>query len=102
MIARPTIGTITVEGFICPQFVNEKIALRNKSVFNIGSSFPLLTIYSDEGDEQLSVSIGRDVTLYYEDMEELPEEGNYMTFDVSMDDDQLVIFLLTKLTVKQT
>lgn len=57
-----------------------------------------MTIYSDEGDEQLSVSIGRDVSLYYEDIEELPEEGNYMTFDVSMDDEQLVIFLLSTIS----
>lgn len=55
-----------------------------------------MTIYSDEGDEQLSVSIGRDVSLYYEDMEELPEEGNYMTFDVSMDDELLVTFLFLR------
>lgn len=82
MIARPTKGTITI-------YLNSAYNI----ISNIGSSFPLLTIYSDEGDEQLSVSIGRDVSLYYEDVEELPEEGNYMTFDVSIDDELLVTFL---------
>ncbi|XP_066260177.1 collagen alpha-2(XI) chain-like [Euwallacea similis] len=51
-------------------------------------SFPLLTLYSAEGDEQLSVTVGREIGLYYEDDEELPVEGNYMTFNVSAVDEQ--------------
>lgn len=47
---------------------------------------PLFTIYNDDGDEQLSITVGRDVSLYYEDLNELPEEGNFVSFDESVDD----------------
>lgn len=43
-------------------------------------------MYSAEGDEQLSVSVGRDVSIYYEDTDEMPLENNLIPFDVSLDD----------------
>lgn len=49
-------------------------------------SFPLFTIYSEDGDEQLSITVGREVSLYYEDEEEKPVEGNYINFGISAAD----------------
>lgn len=47
-----------------------------------------MTLYSEEGDEQLSITAGRDVSLYYEDVDGLPEEGNFMSFGVEIDDNK--------------
>lgn len=46
----------------------------------------MFTLYSKEGDEQLVVTIGRDVTVYYEDVDEKPLIGNLISFGVSVDD----------------
>lgn len=46
----------------------------------------LFTIYSDDGDEQLSITVGKDISMYYEDTEGLPEEGNFISFGESVDD----------------
>nr|CAH7728115.1 unnamed protein product [Callosobruchus chinensis] len=51
-----------------------------------GATYPLFTLYSRDGDEQLSVNIGSDITLYYEDTEELPLENNLIPFGVAIDD----------------
>lgn len=45
-------------------------------------------MYSDEGDEQLTITIGRDINIYYEDIFGLPEEGNFIPFGVAVDDDE--------------
>lgn len=55
-------------------------------VFFLGQIYSLFTLYSAEGDEQLSVSVGRDVSIYYEDTDEMPLENNLIPFDVSLDD----------------
>lgn len=47
-----------------------------------------MTLYSEEGDEQLSITAGRDVSMYYEDVDGLPEEGNFISFGVAIDDSQ--------------
>ncbi|VEN60000.1 unnamed protein product [Callosobruchus maculatus] len=53
-----------------------------------GATYPLFTLYSRDGDEQLSINIGSDITLYYEDTEELPLENNLIPFGVAIDDGQ--------------
>lgn len=53
-------------------------------------SASLFTIYSDDGEEQLAVSLGRDVSLYYEDMDGLPEDENLISFGVNIDDGEWV------------
>lgn len=49
-------------------------------------SASLFTIYNEEGEEQLSVALGSDVSLYYEDTDGLPEEENLISFGVNIDD----------------
>lgn len=50
----------------------------------VGGIAPLFTIYSEEGDEQLAITVGREVSMYYEDTDGLPEEDNYISFDTSV------------------
>lgn len=50
------------------------------------SSF--LNLYSDEGDEQLSFTIGKDVNMFYEDINGLPEENNLIPFKLAVDDNE--------------
>ncbi|KAG5880671.1 hypothetical protein JTB14_037568 [Gonioctena quinquepunctata] len=51
-----------------------------------GQIYPLFSLYSRDGDEQLSVTVGRDVTIFYEDEEEMPVEDNLISFGISVDD----------------
>ncbi|CAG2061642.1 unnamed protein product, partial [Timema podura] len=44
----------------------------------------LFTVYSDTGDEQLAVSLGDDVTLFYEDSEGKPQTENTLSFGVNI------------------
>lgn len=53
-----------------------------------GVTTSFLSMYSDEGDEQLTLTIGRDVNIYYEDIFGLPEEGNFISFGVAVDDNE--------------
>lgn len=46
----------------------------------------LFTIYNEEGEEQLSVALGSDVSIYYEDTDGLPEEENLISFGTNIDD----------------
>ncbi len=40
-----------------------------------GHIYPLLTIYSEDGQEQVAVAVGSDVTFYYFDVDEPVEFG---------------------------
>lgn len=50
----------------------------------LGGTVPIFTIYSEEGDEQLAVTVGDEITMYYEDTDGLPEEENYISFDTNL------------------
>lgn len=52
----------------------------------IGQTAPIFALYSYEGEEQIVITIGKEVNVYYEDEEGFPEEGNYIQFDVAIDD----------------
>lgn len=54
--------------------------------FILGQIYPIFTLYNQDDDEQLSVTIGGDVSVYYEDTDELPLEENYISFGLSLDD----------------
>lgn len=48
----------------------------------------IFTVYGESGEEQLSVSIGTDVSLYYADEEPEDPDDNLVSFDVNIDDGQ--------------
>lgn len=50
------------------------------------STSSILTLYNVDGEEQLMVMLGNDISIYYEDEEGFPEEGNHVSFGVSVDD----------------
>lgn len=52
----------------------------------LGQIYPIFTLYNQDDDEQLSVTIGGDVSIYYEDTDELPLDENYISFGLSLDD----------------
>lgn len=45
-----------------------------------------MTVYSDSGDEQLLISLGTDVSIFYEDIDGNPSDGNMVSFGVNIDD----------------
>lgn len=53
-----------------------------------GSKTVLLTIYSDVGDEQISVTLGKQVELFYRDEDGRPVENKKATvkFNVTVND----------------
>lgn len=69
-----------------PLIITRLIYLSN--LFNVLGkvSAPLFTLFNEESIEQLSVSLGRDVSFYYEDIDGLPEEENLISFGVNIDD----------------
>lgn len=44
------------------------------------------TIYSDTGDEQIAVSLGDDVTLFYEDPDTKPASKKTISFGADISD----------------
>lgn len=46
----------------------------------------LFTIYSDDGNEQISLIIGRDIGFFYEDIDENPPENKLILFNTSIAD----------------
>lgn len=55
-------------------------------MFPPGQTSTILTLYNVDGEEQLAFMLGNDISMYYEDEEGLPEEGNRISFGVAVDD----------------
>lgn len=47
---------------------------------------PLFVLYSDAGDEQLMVSVGELIELYYEDTRGDPQDNELLTFRANVAD----------------
>lgn len=45
-------------------------------------------MYSSESEEVLSVEVGQQIVLFYQDTDLNPVEDNYITFDVDIDDNK--------------
>lgn len=46
----------------------------------------LFTVYSDTGDDQLAVSLGKDTILFLQDEETKPQTQNVVSFGVGIND----------------